>query len=79
VFTHDPVCGKRISRRKARAAVQYGGDTYYVCSALCRAIFDHDPARHLSAGSKSRSGGGLKRMVLHVRNGRSAGGLTSAG
>lgn len=78
MFSHDPVCGKRIRRRKAQAAIQFGGNTYYVCSALCRAIFEHDPARHLPARSESRGGAGLKRIVVHVRHGQSAGGLTSA-
>lgn len=42
----DPVCGKRFSRDRAEAAVEYEGKLFYVCCPLCRAVFESDPARY---------------------------------
>lgn len=42
----DPVCGKRFSREQAEAAIEYGGNLFYVCCPLCRAEFERDPTHY---------------------------------
>lgn len=56
MFTHDPVCGRRVSRRKAHAVVGHGGQAYFLCSPLCRMLFEHDPSRHLAEGGGITAG-----------------------
>jgi len=42
----DPVCGMTVDEREARLKSDYGGGTYYFCSAGCKAAFDKDPHRY---------------------------------
>ena len=42
----DPVCGKRINRHRAQAAIEYEGVVYYVCCPLCQSEFESDPDRY---------------------------------
>jgi Cu+-exporting ATPase len=41
----DPVCGMQVDPAKAAGSSQYKGQTYYFCSASCKAKFDADPGR----------------------------------
>jgi len=42
----DPVCGMQIEESDAVATSEYGGTTYYFCSADCKQEFDEDPAAY---------------------------------
>ena len=43
IMLRDPVCGTRINRHKAQAAVEYEGTVYYLCCPLCQSEFERDP------------------------------------
>lgn len=45
----DPVCGMEIEESKAYARREYGGRTFFFCSAKCEATFAADPARYAGA------------------------------
>lgn len=47
--TRDPVCGMSVDTETARERSEFGGTTYYFCSAHCRKAFDADPQRYISA------------------------------
>jgi Cu+-exporting ATPase len=44
----DPVCGMKIARADAVAAVDYQGTVYYFCSETCHQRFLEAPERYLS-------------------------------
>jgi len=43
----DPVCGMTVDPKRAAGSSVYQGQTYYFCSAGCRASFDLNPARYV--------------------------------
>src|SRR5712691_3457526 len=45
----DPVCGMSVEPAKAAGKVQYGGKTYYFCSARCAERFSKEPEKFLAA------------------------------
>src|SRR5712691_9981526 len=45
----DPVCGMSVDPAKAAGKVQYGGKTYYFCSARCAERFSKEPEKFLAA------------------------------
>jgi YHS domain-containing protein len=44
-MTKDPVCGMTVDEKKAQP-VTYDGNTYYFCSAACKASFEKTPAKY---------------------------------
>jgi Cu+-exporting ATPase len=42
----DPVCGMTVDEKKAAGTVIHGGNTYYFCSAACKATFEKAPAKY---------------------------------
>ena len=55
--TVDPVCGMHVQPENVSERSEYGGKTYYFCSAQCRNRFDEEPARYAGAGG----GGDVRR------------------
>src|SRR6266849_5703435 len=45
----DPVCRMSVDPAKAAGKVQYGGKTYYFCSARCAERFSKEPEKFLAA------------------------------
>ena len=45
----DPVCGMQVDPVTATEHLEHEGQTVYFCSASCRAKFETDPSRYLSA------------------------------
>ena len=43
----DPVCGRRLSRRRIHAVVWYGGESFPMCSDRCESAFTESPARYV--------------------------------
>ncbi len=43
----DPVCGMQVDPKKAAAASEYKGETYYFCAVGCKQIFDREPEEFL--------------------------------
>jgi YHS domain-containing protein len=43
----DPVCGMKVDRGKA-VTKEFGGETYYFCSAHCLHAFEADPEKYRS-------------------------------
>jgi Cu+-exporting ATPase len=43
----DVVCGMQVDPAKAAGTSQYGGKTYYFCSAGCKTKFDANPTQYL--------------------------------
>ncbi|MCY7376334.1 MAG: heavy metal translocating P-type ATPase [Pyrinomonadaceae bacterium] len=41
----DPVCGMTIDAGKAAGKSEFGGETYYFCSPVCKDKFDTNPAQ----------------------------------
>jgi len=56
-FLRDPVCGKKINRAKAHIALEYKGETYYLCCPLCQSEFERDPDRYIASLQRDRGGG----------------------
>ncbi|HEY3314886.1 MAG TPA: YHS domain-containing protein [Bacillota bacterium] len=56
----DPVCGMTVDEGKAAATAEYQGQTYYFCSAACKAEFEKDPKRYAGgkAGGQPQGGHG---------------------
>ena len=52
----DPVCGMEIEEGKAHARREYGGRTFYFCSANCETTFAADPDKYAGGptGKQSR-------------------------
>jgi P-type Cu+ transporter len=47
--THtDPVCGMKVDDKKAAAQSKHEDQTYWFCSAGCKAMFDAHPERYAS-------------------------------
>ncbi len=42
----DPVCGMEVDPERAAARSEYEGETYYFCSAHCKASFDREPEKY---------------------------------
>ena len=42
----DPVCGMTVTADRSGKSLEYGGSTYYFCSAGCRRAFEKDPAAY---------------------------------
>jgi Cu+-exporting ATPase len=42
----DPVCGMQVSPDKAAGTSEYGGKTFYFCSAGCKSKFDKNPDQY---------------------------------
>ena len=51
-----PVCGMSVPTEHAEYRSFRNGETYYFCSAGCKATFDRDPDKY-TARSKTGSGG----------------------
>ena len=45
-LVRDPVCGMSVDSATASQRAEFGGETYYFCSAGCRSVFESDPARY---------------------------------
>lgn len=52
----DPVCGMSVDPDHAEYRSFQKGDTYYFCSAGCKAAFDRDPGKYVT-GQKTGSAG----------------------
>ena len=48
----DPVCGMTVDPATAEYRSFQKGETYYFCSASCKANFDKNPGKYVRAGSK---------------------------
>jgi len=46
-LVRDPVCGMSIDPASATQRAEFGGATYYFCSAGCRSAFEGDPSRYV--------------------------------
>jgi len=58
----DPVCGMTVDPATAQHKAEFGGSTYYFCSAGCRAKFVAEPAKYLkpqAAKSQNSSPSGV--------------------
>ena len=49
----DPVCGMDVNPASAEAQSEYGGVSFYFCSAACKEQFDRDPARYIDATDRA--------------------------
>ncbi len=52
-MTTDPVCGMQVDEKNPGATTTYKGQTYYFCSAGCKADFEKNPEQY----AKSQQGG----------------------
>lgn len=53
----DPVCGMMVDERKAAGKTDFGGTTYYFCSAACKQEFDKNPSKYVGHQSGMDHGG----------------------
>ncbi len=42
----DPICGMMVDEKTAKLKSEHEGQTFYFCSAGCKATFDKDPHRY---------------------------------
>ena len=52
----DPVCGMTVDTEDAEYRSFQKGETYYFCSAGCKATFDKDPGKYIGR-PRTESGG----------------------
>jgi YHS domain-containing protein len=52
----DVVCGMTVDPKTAAGESEYQGKTYYFCSKGCKATFDKNPAKYVSAQSSEHAG-----------------------
>jgi P-type Cu+ transporter len=45
----DPVCGMEVTPETAADSAEYEGQTFYFCSAGCRATFESNPEKYAHA------------------------------
>jgi len=45
----DLVCGMTVNPQNAAASMNYKGQTYYFCSALCKAMFEREPEKYVKS------------------------------
>ena len=45
----DPVCGMTVNPKTAAASYEYKGRTYCFCAVGCKAAFEKNPEKYLSA------------------------------
>ncbi|MEO5830699.1 MAG: heavy metal translocating P-type ATPase [Rhodanobacter sp.] len=53
----DPVCGMTVDSATAKYVGTHAGQSFYFCSASCKAKFAAMPATYLAAGQKPAAGG----------------------
>jgi P-type Cu+ transporter len=56
----DPVCGMIVDPESAKAKVEYGGKSYYFCSAGCAKRFEQAPQQFLSAAVPDAASHGIQ-------------------
>src|SRR3989344_2452130 len=56
MFHIDPVCGKKLHRKKEYAILKYGGGTYYFCCKTCKEEFERNPLKHIPDGVSETKG-----------------------
>jgi Cu+-exporting ATPase len=49
----DPVCGMHVDPEHAEYRSFQKGETYYFCSAGCKATFDKDPGKYTTTGPRA--------------------------
>jgi Cu+-exporting ATPase len=64
----DPVCGMEIEEQKAHARREYGGRTFYFCSAKCEAAFAADPVKY-SGGPQEGHGRHVPSATTGIQEG----------
>ena len=47
-LVRDPVCGMSVDPATANQRSDFGGSTYYFCSAGCKETFDKDPGKYIA-------------------------------
>ena len=63
----DPVCGRRVNRHQAQAALEYDRITYYLCCPLCQTEFERFPGKYArpewgEERNKNRNRKGARRV-----------------
>jgi Cu+-exporting ATPase len=51
----DPVCGMEVNPSAAAASSEYGGQTFYFCSADCQRKFDASPERYIDETDRAQA------------------------
>jgi P-type Cu+ transporter len=51
----DPVCGMEVNPASAEAQSEYGGQTFYFCSAECKQRFDAEPQRYIDSVDRAHA------------------------
>lgn len=49
VMAVDPICGMQVDKASAKYSYDYGGESYYFCSAGCEAKFIQNPEQYQAA------------------------------
>ncbi len=52
----DPVCGMSVDEKTAQLKSEYGGQTYYFCSPVCKTTFDREHQKYADQGPAIRGG-----------------------
>jgi P-type Cu+ transporter len=50
----DPVCGMEVNPASAKAQSEWGGQSFYFCSAECKRKFDADPQRYIDETDRAQ-------------------------
>lgn len=69
----DPVCGMKMKAAEAKFKSEYAGQTYYFCSADCKAKFDQAPEKYVTQKDKEISAGTKAGMPAGMKCGEKMG------
>jgi len=62
----DPVCGMKVDPATAAGKVVRGAETFYFCSAGCRAKFEADPERYLNKAAAAPAPAAVADGVIYT-------------
>ncbi len=51
----DPVCGMNVDEKTAKFKSKHMDKIYYFCSQMCKASFDTNPIKYMSASGHSEN------------------------
>ena len=51
----DPVCGMEVNSMSAEAQSEWGGQTFYFCSAECKRKFDAHPEQYVDKTDRAQA------------------------
>jgi Cu+-exporting ATPase len=62
----DPVCGMKVDPHTTEHRAEFGGRTFYFCSAACRSKFEKEPVRYVGNGTDERGAATVPEGTIYT-------------